>query len=159
MAARRGLRAGREPDRKGRDHLLFGGDRRSRRVPLVGAVDVAVRHSLDALLHAHSLIRALKEALSRDRRWRAPPLQAWGARRRNLPAQGAAHMVASANHHARKDLKQDLKHHAGLTAISTTAGYSKRTVPSSRRAPTPIVSPSTAASSIARKPARSSLAG
>jgi len=49
--------------------------------------------------------------------------------------------------------------HPPFTATNTAAGYSKRTVPFSRRAPTPMVSPSTPASIIARKPARSSLAG
>src|SRR5262249_9919232 len=64
MAARRGLCAGREPDRKSRDHLLFGRDRRPRCVPLVGALDMAFRHPLDALLHTHSLTLALPLALT-----------------------------------------------------------------------------------------------
>ena len=44
-----------------------------------------------------------------------------------------------------------------LAATSTTAGYSNRTVAPSRRALTPMVSPSTEASIIARSPARSLL--
>jgi len=58
-----------------------------------------------------------------------------------------------------KSIRAPKQFHPPFTATSTAAGYSKRTVPSSRRAPTPMVSPSTPASIIARKPVRSSLAG
>src|SRR5262244_3664177 len=96
MAAGRGLRAGREPDRKSRNYLLFGSDRRSRRVPLVGTVDVAVRHPLDALFHAHSLNVALNVALNpvtwalqrgdrRRRVWKCA--KPWGGA--TLPAQNS----------------------------------------------------------------------